>query len=181
MSKNEKNGLDVQAETVAETTIAVAMQFTVEQSFTVDHIDEQEQALKEQVAKVMKARGLVSTRPAIAMLSPLHSWREQVRNRLNAIIACHRPGASVIVKTDDIEVNEEKAVRSGNRKTVVKVAKEDAIARLVSEFMSDCKDTTEKQEDGSLKVVPAKDMVDFTIKAPSNRKPQLIINFDMNK
>ena len=115
------------------------------------------------------------------MLERLDGWREVVRERIVNIIKVHKPGAVVVVKTSDIEVNEQKSVKNGNSKVSVKVSKEAAIGKLVSAFMAEAKDTSEKMKDGTVKIHKASFEAPYQIKAPTEKKPYLTITFDMDK
>lgn len=187
MNANEKKMMEQEAERIANLeALALArldmVQEAVEQELDhVSEVDEQEVQLREVMTKMMASRGLVSAKPTTAMLGKLDGWREVVRERIVAIIKCHKPGAQVQVKISDIEINEEKSVKNGNSKVSVKVSKEAAIGKLVSSLMAEAKDTSEKLKDGTVKINKASFEAPYIIKAPTERKPYLTISFDMDK
>lgn len=181
MSKNEKNLINVQAETVFETMLATVETAVDSTVHTVEAVDEQEQELKKAIAAMMASRGLVSCNVPILAMETETGWREELRRRFVAIVNCHRPGATVRVKTDDLIIDEEKTVKNGNKKTVVKVSRHDAIGKTVAGWMADSKDKSERLETGKIKLTEAKDPVSFTVKTPTAKKPFLEICFDMNK
>ena len=181
MSKNEKNNVNVQAETVFETmlaTVETAIDSTVH---AVEPVDAQEKELREAIQKMMASRGLVSCNVPILAMETEAGWREELRRRFVAIVNCHKPGSTVRVKIDDLIIDEEKTVKNGNRKTVVKVSRHDAIGKTVAGWMADSKDKSERLETGKVKITEAKDPVLFTVKTPTVKKPFLEICFDMNK
>lgn len=177
----EKNSLEEQAKTVLEERLSFIEDAVEETVHTVDNIDKEEQELRVAMKKIMDAKGLVSTDVPVLFFTKDNGWREVIRKRLVALIECHKPGATYNVKIHDLEFKEFKTVRTGNSKVQVEVAKETAIAKYVSMLMADSKDTSEKLNDGSYKITPAKSPAAFIIKAPTVKKPILQICFDMDK
>ena len=178
---NEKNNLQIQAETVLTEKLSFIESAVEETVLTVDNIDKEELELRAAMKKIMAAKGLVSCPVPVLFFTKDEGWRETLRRRIVALIECHKPGGTYNIKIHDLEFKEYKTVRNGNSKTQVEVAKETAIAKYVSMLMADSKDTSEKLKDGSYKITPAKSPAQFIIKAPTAKKPVLQICFDMDK
>lgn len=181
LAEMEKNSLEEQAKTVLEERLSFIESAVEETAHTVEETDKEEQELRAAMKKIMDAKGLVSADVPVLFFTKDTGWRETLRQRLVALIECHKPGATYNVKIHDLEFKEYKTVRNGNSKVQVEVAKETAIAKYVSMLMSDSKDTSEKLKDGSYKITPAKSPACFIIKAPTTKRPLLQIAFDMDK
>ena len=177
----ENNEMENRALTALETKLSFIESMVEAQTMTVEPVDEQEKELKEAMQKVMSAKGLVSCPVPPLFFVKDSGWRETIRQRLVALIECHRPGGNYNIKIHDLEIMEYKTVRNGNTKTQVAVSKETAIAKYIAMLMSDSKDKSEKLIDGSYKITPAKSPASFIIKAPTTKKPTLSISFDMDK
>lgn len=181
MTTNEKNNLQVQAETVLEEKLSFIENAVDEGKHTVEETDEHELKLREAMKKIMQTKGLVSCPIPVLFYTKDTGWREVIRQRIVALVECHKPGGIYNVKTHDLEIKEFKTVRNGNRKTQVEVTKENAIAKYIAALMADSKDKSEKLKDGSYKITPAKSPADFIIKTPTVKKPFLQLCFDMGK
>lgn len=177
----EKNSLEEQAKTVLEEKLSFIESSVEETVHTAEETNGAELALKEAMKKIMVSKGLVSCPIPPLFLNKEQGWKETIRQRLVALIECHKPGGNYSVKTHDLDIVEYKTVRSGNSKTQVAVSKEAAIGKYVSVLMADSKDKSEKLKDGSYKITPAISPAQFIIKSPTAKKPTLSISFDMDK
>ena len=142
--QQEQNSLADQAKTVLEERIAFIQEAVEESVHTVENIDQEELELKAAMAKIMDAKGLVSADVPPLFFNKETGWRETLRQRLVALIECHKPGAAYNVKIHDLEFKEYKTVRNGNSKVQVEVTKETAIAKYIAALMADSKDKSEK-------------------------------------
>lgn len=174
MNANEKNEQGVVVETVVENLLSTALLAVDEEN---EHTAEiEDESLKAALSAALQARGLVSCPPPLlAMIAGHDGWKETLRQRLIAICKAHKAGATYNIKISDLEIDEVKSVKNGNRKHFIPVDPHTAISKWASTIMSDSVDKTNR---ATQTVIPASNHVSFTLRGPSSRRPTLEISFD---
>ncbi len=185
----EKNNIAIQAETVVETNIATIEMVVEAESNIAAHAKEaakltkEEKQLQEEIAKVMKAKGLVSCPASLACIEATtkkESVLQVVAKRIVALCACHVPGASYTVKTSDLapltmfrKVKDAKGNISSRRNSI-----EEEVAKAVQTIMAG---TQGKVDRYTGKVEAPANPVNYNLQSPSDRNGnRLMIHFTDN-